>query len=84
MIQDSIANLVDGLHLSAAEAESAMDQIMAGEATPAQIGGYLVALRIAGETPEEIALSILAEIVLVRRNGGGGRMVAQRQELRDS
>ncbi|MFP6888254.1 MAG: anthranilate phosphoribosyltransferase [Nitrospinota bacterium] len=58
MIQDAIANLVGGLHLSADEAEKIMDQIMTGEATPAQIGGYLVALRMAGETPEEIAGSV--------------------------
>ncbi len=55
MIQDAIAKLVDGLHLSAKEAEKVMDEIMTGEATPAQIGGYLVALRMAGETPEEVA-----------------------------
>jgi anthranilate phosphoribosyltransferase len=58
MIQEAIAKLVDGLHLSAGEAERIMDQIMTGEATPAQIGGYLVALRMAGEKPEEIAGSV--------------------------
>ena len=58
MIQDAIAILVDGLHLSADEAEKVMDQIMTGEATPAQIGGYLMALRMAGETPDEIAGSV--------------------------
>ncbi len=55
MIQDAIAKLLDGLHLSAKEAEKVMDEIMTGEATPAQIGGYLVALRMAGETPDEVA-----------------------------
>jgi anthranilate phosphoribosyltransferase len=54
MIQDALAKLLDGLHLSASEAEKVMNQIMTGEATPAQIGGYLVALRMAGETPEEV------------------------------
>ncbi|MBI3129046.1 MAG: anthranilate phosphoribosyltransferase [Candidatus Tectomicrobia bacterium] len=58
MIQQAIAKLVQNQHLSAAEAEQVMDQIMTGEATPAQIGGYLVALRMAGETPEEIAGSV--------------------------
>ncbi len=58
MIQDAISKLVDGQHLSADDAEKVMDEIMTGEATPAQIGGYLVALRVAGETPGEIAGSV--------------------------
>ena len=58
MIQQAIGKLVQNQHLSAEEAERVMDQIMTGEATPAQIGGYLVALRMAGETPEEIAGSV--------------------------
>ena len=41
-----------------------------------------IGIDIGAETPEEIALSIMAEIVLVRRSGGGGRMVDRRQELR--
>ena len=58
MIQEAIGKLVEGRHLSADEAERAMDLIMTGEATQAQIGAYLVALRMAGETPEEIAGSV--------------------------
>jgi anthranilate phosphoribosyltransferase len=40
--------------LSAAEAAEAMRQVMAGEATPAQLGGLLMALRTKGETADEI------------------------------
>ena len=58
MIQEAIGKLVEGRHLSADEAEKVMDLIMTGEATQAQIGAYLVALRMAGETPEEIAGSV--------------------------
>ncbi len=58
MMREAIGKLVEGRHLSADEAERAMDRIMEGEATPAQIGAYLVALRMAGETPEEIAGSV--------------------------
>ena len=41
-------------HLSSLDAEGVMMRIMSGEATPAQIGGYLAALRAKGETVEEI------------------------------
>jgi anthranilate phosphoribosyltransferase len=46
---------LDGKPLDRAEARTVMDEIMLGEATPAQIGGFLVALRAKGETPDEIA-----------------------------
>jgi anthranilate phosphoribosyltransferase len=55
MIQDSLSRLLDGHDLSRAEARTVMDEIMRGEATPAQIGGFLVALRLKGETSDEIA-----------------------------
>ncbi|MCW5853879.1 MAG: anthranilate phosphoribosyltransferase, partial [Anaerolineae bacterium] len=54
MIKEAIATLVEGRHLSAAEAEAVMSEIMAGEATQAQIGSFLTALRVKGETVEEI------------------------------
>ena len=54
MIQEALEVLLDGRDLTRARARAAMGAIMAGEATPAQIGGLLVALRIKGETPEEI------------------------------
>ena len=55
MIQSVITRLLEGKGLARAEARSVMGEIMAGEATPAQIGGFLVALRAKGETPDEIA-----------------------------
>ena len=55
MIQRAIGVLVDGRDLSREEAREAMNVIMRGEATPAQIAGLLVALRTKGETADEIA-----------------------------
>jgi len=47
--------LVAGSHLTAADTSWAMNEIMSGHATPSQIGGFAVALRVKGETPEEVA-----------------------------
>jgi anthranilate phosphoribosyltransferase len=55
MIQSALAQLLDGRDLTRDEARRVMDTIMSGEATPAQIGGFLVALRLKGETADEIA-----------------------------
>ena len=55
MIQEALARLLDAHSLDRAQARAVMDEIMSGEATPAQIGAFLVALRIKGETPDEIA-----------------------------
>ena len=55
MIQAALARLLDGSDLSRAEARAVMGQIMEGDATPAQIGAFLVALRLKRETPDEIA-----------------------------
>jgi anthranilate phosphoribosyltransferase len=55
MIQQSIAHLLDRHDLSEDDAYATMMQIMTGEATQAQIGGFLVALRMKGETVAEIA-----------------------------
>ena len=55
MIQEVLARLLDGHDMSRAEARSVMNEIMSGEATSAQIGGFLVALRLKGETADEIA-----------------------------
>jgi len=55
VIQHALAELLEGRELTRAGAREAMGTIMTGEATPAQIGGFLVALRLKGETPDEIA-----------------------------
>lgn len=57
-IVDAIAKLVDRVSLSESEAEGAMREIMDGAATPAQIAAYLTALRMKGETVDEIAGSV--------------------------
>jgi anthranilate phosphoribosyltransferase len=49
-----------GRHLSEAEAEEAFEIMMSGHATPAQIGGLLMALRVRGETVDEIAGAVRA------------------------
>jgi anthranilate phosphoribosyltransferase len=54
-MQTAIQSLLDGHDLSRERAREVMGQIMRGEATPAQIGGFLVALRLKGETADEIA-----------------------------
>jgi len=55
MIQDAINKLVNHESLTRAEAQEAMQAIMDGGATPAQIAGFLIALRMKGETVDEIA-----------------------------
>ena len=52
---DAIRVVVDGGELSAEQAATAMDQIMTGAVTPAQLGAFVTALRMRGETIEEIA-----------------------------
>jgi anthranilate phosphoribosyltransferase len=54
MIKESIVKLVRGNHLSQGEMESSMEEIMSGKATPAQIGAFATALRLKGETVDEI------------------------------
>jgi anthranilate phosphoribosyltransferase len=54
-IQAVINQLIDGVDLTEAQMLETMQQIMTGEATDAQIAGFLVALRLKGETVTEIA-----------------------------
>ncbi len=55
-----IATVAQGESLTRAQAEMAFGLIMAGEATPSQMGGFLMALRVRGETVDEIAGAVSA------------------------
>jgi anthranilate phosphoribosyltransferase len=55
MIRQAIAKLVELHNLSEGEMIEVMNQIMSGECTPAQIGSFITALRMKGETIEEIS-----------------------------
>lgn len=54
MIRDAIAAVVERRDLTESEASACMGELMSGEATPAQIAAFLVALRMKGETVDEI------------------------------
>lgn len=54
-VQEALHTLLEGVDLTREQARAVMGTIMAGEATQAQIAGFLVALRAKGETPDEIA-----------------------------
>jgi anthranilate phosphoribosyltransferase len=54
MIKEAISKLIEKQDLSMEEAVAVMDEIMSGKATDAQIAGFLVALRLKGETIDEI------------------------------
>ncbi|MCO5733793.1 anthranilate phosphoribosyltransferase [Rhizobium sp. SSA_523] len=79
-----IAKAANGEALSREEARAAFDILMSGEATPSQIGGFLMALRVRGETVEEIAgavstmrakmlpVSTSADVIDIVGTGGDG------------
>jgi anthranilate phosphoribosyltransferase len=55
MIVEALAKLVEGKSLTQEEAATTMEDIMEERASPAQFGAFVTALRLKGETPEEIA-----------------------------
>lgn len=59
-LKPALARVAGGETLTEAEAEAAFGVIMAGDATPAQIGGLLMAMRVRGETVAEIAGAVRA------------------------
>ena len=71
MIKEAISYLISGRSLTTEEAASVMEEIMQGDATPAQIGAFVTALRIKGETVDEIvglAKTMRAKAIPVRAN----------------
>ena len=82
MIQQAIETVVSGRSLSTEAAATAIEQIMTGEATPAQFGALVTALRMKGETVDEIvgmarvmrekSLHVEVEGVVVDTAGTGG------------
>ncbi|HUV24149.1 MAG TPA: anthranilate phosphoribosyltransferase [Methanomassiliicoccales archaeon] len=54
MIRDSISRVVEGTDLSIDESSEVMKEIMSGNATPSQIGSFITAMRIKGETVDEL------------------------------
>ena len=63
-IQKAIASVVEGKDLSSAEMRVVMNDIMTGKTTPAQIGGFLIGLRMKGESVDEIiaAAQVMREL----------------------
>ena len=55
-----IAKVAAGATLTRTEAESAFDSMLSGEVTPSQMGGFLMALRVRGETVDEITGAVAA------------------------
>jgi anthranilate phosphoribosyltransferase len=76
MLKDALGRLAAGQSLSREEAASAMGEIMDGQATPAQIASFLTALRMKGETVDEIVgcAQAMRERV-VRVDAGGGTVL---------
>lgn len=65
-LPSAICAITEGRDLSESEMDAAMRLIMTGQATPAQIGGFLIGLRMKGETVEEIAAAarLMRELAL--------------------
>jgi anthranilate phosphoribosyltransferase len=59
-LKSIIGKVATGATLSRDEAASAFDSLMSGEATPSQMGGFLMALRVRGETVDEITGAVMA------------------------
>ena len=71
MIHEALEKIVAGEDLSRVEAEAAMEQILTGAASDAHIAGLLVALRMKGETVDELVADFLRQPRARPRSAGG-------------
>lgn len=76
MIKEAIAKVVRGKDLTEKESEMAMDEILTGRATPAQTGSFLTALRMKGETVDEITGAARALRMKSRKIQMGNHLVS--------
>ena len=60
-----LAKVATGARLTADEARAAFDDMLSGEVTPSQMGAFLMALRVRGETVEEITGAVTAIVTAV-------------------
>jgi len=77
-LRDAFHRVLAGHDLDAAQAEAAMGEIMAGAAPEGRIAGYLIALRMKGETPDEVVGSVRA------LRAAGTRIAPRRDALVDT
>ena len=73
MIKESISKVVEKVDLTESEMEQTMEEIMTGKATPAQIGAFIVAMRMKGETVGELTgaarvMRAKAQRIMVKNN----------------
>jgi anthranilate phosphoribosyltransferase len=72
MIKEAISLLVSGQSLTMEQAAEVMEEMTSGQATPAQFGAFVTALRMAGETADEIAgLAQVMRAKSIRVTSGG-------------
>src|SRR5690606_3683564 len=75
---EALESIFAGKNLTVTEADETMSQIMRGEASPAQVGAFLAALRLKGETVDEItgcALAMKRSAVQVRPQIGDAPLI---------
>ena len=82
-LKSIIGKVATGAVLTREEAAAAFDRVMSGEATPAQMGGLLMALRVRGETVDEITGAVSAMRAVCARYGTDLPTAALQFSVRD-